>query len=242
MSKRISIWGVVVLVGVVAFVTFQSLRRADGASSDRVTFKSKSGDLVQFLRDELVKYGGSVTFTSAVPSLRIEWRYAEDVKGFQILLAQSHREEFIRCLTVAFGEPLRRKQYPQLVYKEDRFGVGIVANLESDPIHVICIKKAASPLGQTTTQTKGDKTSAFTANELEHSPFFSELKRRSKHATFVVDADTPDSVVVAIGEDMDTHFTWFKTLKIDKATGAIARLETDQSLEDKWQVEFQPNK
>jgi hypothetical protein len=92
MSKRISIWGVVVLVGVVAFVTFQSLRRADGASSDRVTFKSKSGDLVQFLRDELVKYGGSVTFTSAVPSLRIEWRYAEDVKGFQILLAQSHRE------------------------------------------------------------------------------------------------------------------------------------------------------
>ena len=105
-----------------------------------------------------------------------------------------------------------------------------------------CDRKSDSPLDQATTQTKGDKTSAFIANALEHSPSFSELKRRGKHATFVVDDDTPDSVVVGIGEDMDSHFTRFKTFKIDKATGAIARLETDQSLEDKWQVEFQPNK
>ena len=58
----------------------------------------------------------------------------------------------------------------------------------------------------------------------------------------VVDDDTQDSVVVGIGEDMDSHFTRFKTLKIDKATGAIARLETDQSLEDKWVAASSPAK
>jgi len=105
-----------------------------------------------------------------------------------------------------------------------------------------CDRKSASLLDQVTTQAKGSQTSAFAANALEHSPSFAELKRRSKHVTFVVDDDTPDSVVVGIGEDMDSHFTQFKTLKIEKATGAIARLETDQSLEDKWRVEFQPNK
>jgi hypothetical protein len=81
---------------------------------------------------------------------------------------------------------------------------------------------------------------AFIFNKIEYSPSFSELKRRSKHATFVVDDDKPDFIIVAIGEDMGTHFTRFKTLKIDKATGVISKLETDQSLEDKWQVEFEP--
>lgn len=95
--------------------------------------------------------------------------------------------------------------------------------------------------GPSNDATEGGTSLAFTANALTHSPSFSELKRRSKHATFVVDDDTPDSIVVGIGEDMDSHFTRFKTLKINKATGAIARLETDQSLQDKWQVEFQPN-
>jgi hypothetical protein len=105
-----------------------------------------------------------------------------------------------------------------------------------------CDRKSASPLDQPTTQTEGGGTAAFAERALGHSPSFSELKRRSKHAAFVVDEDAADSVVVGIGEDMDSHFTRFKTLKIDKTTGAIARLETDPRLEDKWQVEFQPNK
>jgi hypothetical protein len=102
-----------------------------------------------------------------------------------------------------------------------------------------CNSKSSS-LGQSKTQTGAGRMSAFVAIALEHSPSFSELKHRSKYATFVVDEDASDSIVVGIGDDMGSHFTRFKTLKIDKKTGAIARLEADQSLEDKWQVEFQP--
>jgi len=143
MSKRIIIWIVVALGVVGAFVAFQSLRRADAAADGRVTYKSKSGDLVQFMLDGLSRYGGTVAVTSTVPTMRAEWRYAEDPKGFQILLPQSQREEFVRCITQALGEPTRRDTYPHLVYKEDRFGVGIVADLQSDPIHVICLRKGA---------------------------------------------------------------------------------------------------
>ena len=103
-----------------------------------------------------------------------------------------------------------------------------------------CNRKSASPLNQPTSQTENARTPAFTVKALANSPSFSELKRRSEHATFVVDEDTPDSVVVGIGEDMESHFTRFKTLKIDKRTGAITRLETDRNLEDKWLVEFHP--
>jgi hypothetical protein len=109
----------------------------------RVTFQKKSGDLAQFLMRELQQYGGTVTPTGSMPVMRSEWRYAEDAKGFQILLAQSHRDELIRCFTQLLGEPMRRDQYPHLVYKEDRFGVGIVVNLQSDPIHIICLRRGA---------------------------------------------------------------------------------------------------
>jgi hypothetical protein len=105
-----------------------------------------------------------------------------------------------------------------------------------------CERKSASPLDQPTTQTEGTRTAAFTEMALVNSPSFSELKRRSKHAAFVVDENVPGAVVVGIGEDMGSHFTRFKTLKIDKKTGAITRLETDQNLEDKWLVEFQPQR
>ena len=104
-----------------------------------------------------------------------------------------------------------------------------------------CNRKSGLPLDQPT-QTEGLRTSLFTASALTNSPSFIELKGRSERATFVVDEDAPDSVLVGIGEEMETHFTRFKTLKIDKRTGAITRLETDQNLEDKWLVEFQPQK
>jgi hypothetical protein len=143
MSKRIIIWIVVALVAIGVFMTFQSLHRDDAADEGGVTYKGKSGDLVQFMLNALSRYGGTVTVTSTVPVMRAEWRYAEDAKGFQILLPQRHKEELVRCLTLLLGEPMRRDKYPHLVYKEDRFGVAIVANLERDPIHIICLRKGA---------------------------------------------------------------------------------------------------
>ncbi len=109
----------------------------------RVTFHNKSGDLVQFLRQEVQRYGGTLALTSSPPVMRTEWRYAEDAKGFQILLAQNHKDELIRCLTQSFGEPMRQERYPHLFYLQDRFGVGIVADLQSDPIHMIGLRKGA---------------------------------------------------------------------------------------------------
>src|SRR5262245_43874219 len=103
-----------------------------------------------------------------------------------------------------------------------------------------CNHKSKPAVEQASLQTVGSMTSAFVSDALTRSPSFVELKRRSKRATFVVDVDAPDSILVGIGEDMDSHFTRFKTLKIDKKTGIITRLETDQKLDDKWQVEFQP--
>lgn len=141
MSKRIIIWLAVALAGVGVFVEFQRIKKTQMEQEGRVTFHNKSGDFVLFLRHELQQYGGSLSPTSSLPVMRIEWRYAEDPKGFQILLAQSHRDELIRCLTQWLGEPMRRERYPHLVYTENRFGVGIVANLQSDPIHIICLRK-----------------------------------------------------------------------------------------------------
>jgi hypothetical protein len=103
-----------------------------------------------------------------------------------------------------------------------------------------CGPKSEKSSRQAVPQTKAAIMVAFATNALAHSPSFAELKARSKYATFVVDSDSPDFMVVGIGEDMGTHFTRFRTLRIDKKTGAIARLETDQNLEDKWQIEFQP--
>jgi hypothetical protein len=73
--------------------------------------------------------------------MQAEWQYAEDKDGFQILIGQDKKASLLQALTGSLGEPLLRDKYPHLVYKEDRFGVGLVADLNSDPIHIICIKK-----------------------------------------------------------------------------------------------------
>lgn len=143
MAKRIIIWFAVALAGVGVFIGLQHIKKTEMEQDGRVTFHNKSGDLVQFLRQELQQYGGTLTLTSSLPVMRTEWRYAEDPKGFQILLAQSHKDELIRCLTQSLGEPMRQEKYPHLVYTQDRFGVGIVADLQSDPIHMICLRKGA---------------------------------------------------------------------------------------------------
>ena len=98
-----------------------------------------------FFLNELTKFGGTLSMTSTPPVLRAEWRYAEDAEGFQVLVPQSKREDLVRGLTQTLGEPLRREQYPHLVYKEDKIGVGIVADLQRDPIHIICLRKGSIP-------------------------------------------------------------------------------------------------
>jgi hypothetical protein len=143
MKKRFAIWIAVAIAGVGVFVALQRIKKTEMEQEGRVTYHKKSGDLIQFLTRELQQYGGTVTTTGSVPVMRAEWRYAEDTNGFQILIAQSHRAELVRSFTSALGEPTLRDQYPHLVYKEDRLGVGIVANLQSDPIHIICLRRGA---------------------------------------------------------------------------------------------------
>lgn len=55
MSKRIIIW-ILVLAVIPAFLAFQRFQRAHAVADGRVTYKSKSGDLVQFMMDELSRY------------------------------------------------------------------------------------------------------------------------------------------------------------------------------------------
>ena len=145
MRIRLITWSFAVLLTVGVIVVVRRLQQADAASDGRITFKDQSGDLVQFFLSELPKFGSTLTTTSKPPVLGAEWRYAEDSKGFQVLVPHGHKEELVRCLALALGEPTLRDQYPHLVYKEDRFGVGIVADLQSDPIHIICLRRGSVP-------------------------------------------------------------------------------------------------
>jgi hypothetical protein len=143
MKNRVTIWIVVALTGIGVVLALQHLQRTDDEQRGRVTFRKKSGDLMQFLTRELRQYGGSPTNTGSAPAMLAEWRYSEDPKGFQILISQTYKDELIRSLIESLGEPTRRDLYPHLVYKEDRFGVGIVADLQSDPIHIICLRRGS---------------------------------------------------------------------------------------------------
>ena len=109
--------------------------------STAVTFKNRSGDLVQFIDQELRKYGGTPPTNQQKHIMEAEWQYAEDKDGFQILIGQDRKAALIQALTASLGQPLLRDKYPHLVYKEDRFGVGLVADLNANPIHIICIKR-----------------------------------------------------------------------------------------------------
>lgn len=133
----------VAIVGVGVIVALQRTNKTETEQKGRVTYHEKSGELIQFFTRELQQYGGTVSVTGSLPVMPAEWRYAEDKSGFQILIAQSYRADLVRSLTNSLGEPILSDKYPHLVYKEDRFGVGIVANLQSDPIHIICLRKGA---------------------------------------------------------------------------------------------------
>ena len=115
MSKRLIIWSAVVIVVVGVVVTLQRIKRTQMEQEGRVSYHKKSGDLIQFLTRELQQYGGTLTVTGSLPVMRTEWRYAEDINGFQILIAQNAKAELLRCLTGSLGEPMIRDKYPHLV-------------------------------------------------------------------------------------------------------------------------------
>ena len=62
MSKRRVIWFVVPIVIVGALLALHRLNRADGEQAGHVTYRSDSGDLVQFLMRELRQYGATNVF------------------------------------------------------------------------------------------------------------------------------------------------------------------------------------
>jgi hypothetical protein len=82
--------------------------------------------------------------------------------------------------------------------------------------------------------------SSAISHALAKSPSFIKIRERNRTATFVVDAETDMDWTVGIGEEMDTHFTREKTLKIDKRGGRIWRLEIDPVREDRWTSEYEP--
>ena len=129
------------LLSALSLVFVAVLLSSCSGGSTAVTFKKQSGDLVQFIDQELRKYGGTPQSNQQKPIMQAEWQYAEDKDGFQILIGQDRKAPLIQALTASLGQPLLQDKYPHLVYKEDRFGVGLVADLNSNPIHIICIKK-----------------------------------------------------------------------------------------------------
>ncbi len=143
MKRRLVILTIVAAIVLGVVVALRFAKRSDVEKEGFVTYREKSGDFIQFFIRELKHYGGKVTVTGTMPVMPAKWRYAEDDNGFQVLIAQSFRDDFVRSITNSLGEPILSDSYPQLVYKEDRVGVGTVVNLRSDPIHIICIRKGA---------------------------------------------------------------------------------------------------
>lgn len=143
MSKRLVIWIAVALIGVGAVLALLTLQKHEAEAKGQVTFHRRSGNLAHFLVGELRNYGGTPPASSMIVVLQADWQFAEDPQGFQVLLPKARKADLVQCLTAMFGEPMRRDSYPHLVYKEDRFGVGLVADLDADPIHIICLKKGA---------------------------------------------------------------------------------------------------
>src|SRR4051794_13801466 len=52
-----------------------------------VKFKKQSGDLVEFIDQELRRHGGTPGTNQPKPVMQAEWQYAEGNDGFQILIA-----------------------------------------------------------------------------------------------------------------------------------------------------------
>jgi hypothetical protein len=78
---------------------------------------------------------------------------------------------------------------------------------------------------------------------LEKSPTYKNLKNRTKAAAeVVIDEEKNGWVEVDIGAVSEPFFHRWATLKVDTKTGKILKLGTDEKLEDKWSVEYEPPK
>jgi len=79
-------------------------------------------------------------------------------------------------------------------------------------------------------------------NALEKSQTFLELKHRAKRPMIFINEEESGWVQVDVGELSKDFFHRWATLKVETKTGSILKLGTDTNLEDKWLVEFQPQK
>ena len=101
--------------------------------------------------------------------------------------------------------------------------------------------------------TRADKSSPATVHSakplssplvdaLEKSQTFLDLKQRAKKSLAFINEQADGWVTVDIGDVSEDFFHRWATLKIETGTGTIMKLGVDEQLEDKWIVEFQPNK
>lgn len=106
-------------------------------------YSSGSGDIANFFITEVQRYGGHVTTTNTLPSVRMQWWYKLDTNGFQVLLDQTNRTEFQNFLQTAFGDAILNTNYPQVVYKVQNIGAAIICNFGTNPLQVICLRAQA---------------------------------------------------------------------------------------------------
>ena len=102
----------------------------------------KSGDFPQFLLGEINKYGGHIQ-THASQKLDMEWQYKEDDNGVQILFDHQNLAQFESFLKAALGNFTLKSDYPQIVYSPKSIGMNVFCNLQTNPIHVICLRAGA---------------------------------------------------------------------------------------------------
>lgn len=79
-------------------------------------------------------------------------------------------------------------------------------------------------------------------NALKNSPTFLDLKHRAKRSMVFIGEQEDTWVWVELYSESKDFFHRWATLKVETSTGRILKLGTDEILEDKWFVEFQPQK
>lgn len=64
------------------------------------------GDVGQFILQQSVSYGGSLTTTNGLPAITSHWRYSEDAHGVEIFMSRSNYPSVESFLNQAFaGKP-----------------------------------------------------------------------------------------------------------------------------------------
>src|SRR4051812_39969889 len=100
----------------------------------------------------------------------------------------------------------------------------------------------SSPVTVSSAKPSGSQLIKGVTNALEKSQTFLELKERAKRPMVFINEAMNGWITVDIGNLSEDFFHRWATLKVETNTGAIMKLGTDEKLEDKWVVEFQPQK